>query len=329
MKTLIYGAGPIGQWLTLRLAKAGADVSLLARNETYRSLASNGLEIVDGLTGERHTARVKLVERLDPEARYDLIVVAMQKAARLAICPTLARNEHLENVLFMGNDVSGFHGYFELLPADKVLLGFPRVGGGWDDDNLVVMDREKPSGPYGELALGELDGTVRGRTLAIEKLFAAADIKVSVEKDMDGWLKYHFAFIAPTTGVILEKGGDLHAVAKDAECIHRYCRACREAGDVLRKVGYARRQPPVFNLYYWLPRWLEPAVFRKLFNSRSAAVRFGLHAPGVVPELLEMAEEFADLRSEAGIETPTLDSFLASLPRPAPDARHSSLGGDG
>ena len=56
-------------------------------------------------------------------------------------------------------------------------------------------------------------------------------------------------------------------------------------------------------------------MFGKLFNSRSAEVRVGLHAAGVVPELLEMAEEFAELRAEAGLETPTLDSLLACLPR--------------
>ena len=48
MKTLIYGAGPIGQWLALLLERSGTDVILLARNETYRSLAEKGIEIVDG-----------------------------------------------------------------------------------------------------------------------------------------------------------------------------------------------------------------------------------------------------------------------------------------
>jgi len=71
MKTLIYGAGPIGRWLTLRMEQAGQDVTLLARNETYRSLEEHGIEIVDGLTGERLAARPKLVDRLDPEDRYD------------------------------------------------------------------------------------------------------------------------------------------------------------------------------------------------------------------------------------------------------------------
>ena len=162
--------------------------------------------------------------------------------------------------------------------------------------------------------MGELDGSTRARTLQIKELFEAADIKVSVEKDIDGWLKYHFAFMAPTTGVIFMKRGDMRAVAADREAIHLYCRACREAGNVLRKVGYRKRQPAVFNLYYWLPRWLEPVIFRKFFGSRGAEVRFGLHARTVGPELLEMAEEFGELKAQAGLETPNLDALLECVP---------------
>lgn len=314
MKTLIFGAGPIGQWLALRLRQTDQDVTLLARNDTYRSLKQYGIRIIDGLTGERLLEKVKLVDRLDADDPYDLVVVAMQKASRVAVCPLLARNEHLENILFLGNDVSGFHHYPDHLPADKVLLGFPGVGGGWDGADLVISDREKPDGHHGEIFVGELDGTIRERTFRIKRLFEAADIKARVEEDMDGWLKYHFAFMAPTAGVTFMKGGDLRAVAADREAIHQYCRACREAGNVLRELGYRRRQPAVFNLYYWLPRWLEPKVFGKLFGSRSAEVRFGLHARTVGPELLEMADEFFEVRIRTGMDTPNLNALLSHVP---------------
>ena len=314
MTTLIYGAGPIGQWLALRLHLTGQDVTLLARDETYRSLRERGIEIVDGLTGERLAARVQLTDRLDPEDAYDLAVVAMQKAGRRSVCPMLARNEHLRNILFLGNDVNGFHHYLDHLPEERVLLGFPGAGGGWDGADLVVMDRERRGGHHGELFIGELDGSIRPRTRRIKKLFEDADVKVRIEADIDGWLKYHFAFMAPTAGAIFKKGGDLRAVAADPAAIHQYCRACREAGDVLREAGYRKRQPAVFNLYYWLPRWLEPTVFSKLFGSRGGEVRFGLHARTVGPELLEMAAEFAELKTLAGMETPTLDTLLDRVP---------------
>ena len=315
MKTLIYGAGPIGRWLALRLHHAGQDVTLLARNQTYRSLEENGIAIVDGLTGEGLTARPKLVDRLEPEDHYDLVVVAMQKSGRTAVCPILAENENLGNILFLGNDVTGFQHYLGHLSEDRILLGFPGLGGGWEGDDLVIMDREKVKAPLGEIFIGELDGTIRPRTVEIRDLFEAAGMKVSIERDMDGWLKYHFAFMAPTAGVIFAKGGDMRAVASDNEAIHQYCRACREAGDVLRTLGYRRRQPPIFNLYYWLPRWLEPRVFGKLFASRSAGIRFGLHVRVVGPELHAMAAEFEVLKRLAGMETPRLDALLECVPQ--------------
>jgi 2-dehydropantoate 2-reductase len=317
VKTLIYGAGPIGRWLALRMHQADLDVTLLARNETYHTLVDRGIVIVDGLTGARHAARPKLVARLDPDDHYDLVVVAMQKSGRMAVCPTLAANSNLKNILFLGNDVSGFQNYLKGLAADRILLGFPRLGGGWEGDDLVIMDREKAGETLGEICFGELDGSIRRRTVQIKNLFDAAGIGVDIEKDMDGWLKYHFAFMAPTAGVIFSKGGDMKSVAADREAIHRYCRACREAGDVLRAIGYRRRQPPIFNLYYWLPRWLEPVTFGKLFASRSAEIRFGLHARVVGPELHEMAEEFELLKRLAGVDTPTLDALLDAVPRHA------------
>ena len=157
MKTLIYGAGPIGRWLALRLATTATDVTLLARNETYRSLAEKGIEIVDGLTGELQTVRVDLVESLEPEDRYDLVVVAMQKASRLAVCPVLARNEHLQNILFLGNDVSSFRRYLDHLPPGKVLLGFPMAGGGMSDGELVFSKKALGRFPEHEEIFAAID----------------------------------------------------------------------------------------------------------------------------------------------------------------------------
>ena len=146
MKTLIYGAGPIGRWLALRLGQANKDVTLLARADTLQQLRKEGIVITDGFTGERQIARVNLVDRLNSDDHYDLVVVAMRKSSRLAVCPTLAANTNVEDIIFLGNDISGFHRYFDHLPKEKVLLGFPGAGGGTDGNDLVFVDRDKPNG---------------------------------------------------------------------------------------------------------------------------------------------------------------------------------------
>ena len=111
-------------------------------------------------------------------------------------------------------------------------------------------------------------------------------------------------------GAILKHGGSCRAVASDPDTLRQYCAACREVGDVLQAVGYTRRQPRIFNLYYWLPRLLEPWMFSKLFGSRRAKVQIGLHAQTVAPELLDLASDFEALRARSGLSTPNLDTLL-------------------
>ncbi len=43
MKTLIFGAGPIGSVYAYLLHKAGKDVTILARNKQYEFIKTNGL----------------------------------------------------------------------------------------------------------------------------------------------------------------------------------------------------------------------------------------------------------------------------------------------
>jgi len=241
-------------------------------------------------------------------------VVPMRKSSRLAVCPILAENKHLKNILFLGNDVSGFHQYFEYLPREKVLLGFPGAGGGYDGQDLVFVDTEKPNGKKGPIFMGELDGKVRERTKQIKEFFKSADQPIHLENDIDGWLKYHFAFIGPIAGLIFKCNLDFQAVAADKEGIKKYVLACREAGNVLKRVGYTKRQPFIFNIFYWLPLFLAPTVFKRQFSSRHAEVGMGLHAKAIGSELHELMEEFAELKKKAGIKTPNLDELLAYVP---------------
>ena len=184
-----------------------------------------------------------------------------------------------------------------------------------DGARMVVVDRDGPGGKPQSIYIGELGAPPTERCRRIATHFERAGIPVSLEADIDGWLKYHFAFIGPTAGVVLARGGDFEAVARDAQALRKFQRACREAGNVLARVGYTRRQPFVFNLFYWLPVFLAPWVFRKLFDSRQAEVAFGLHLNAIGSELTELKDEFAVLQGQAGLETPNLDELLAFFPR--------------
>ena len=48
MKICIYGAGAIGGYLGVQLARAGADVSLVARGAHLAAMRENGLKLLIG-----------------------------------------------------------------------------------------------------------------------------------------------------------------------------------------------------------------------------------------------------------------------------------------
>jgi ketopantoate reductase len=237
----------------------------------------------------------------------------MRKSSRLAVCSALAANSKLENILFLGNDISGFHRYFDVLHKEKVLLGFPSTGGGMEGEDLVFVDRDKAKGKTRPIHIGELDGELTERMKRIQELFAGADVPVSLEKNIDGWLKYHFAFVVPMAGAVLKCNNDVRAVGSNKKVLRQYVLACREAGNVLRKAGYPKRQPPIFNLFYWTPLWLAPNAFKPLFDSRFAEVAIGLHLNAIGNEFAQMVDEFSELQAKAGIDTPNLDDLLGHI----------------
>ena len=53
MKICIYGAGAIGGYLGVQFARAGADVSLVARGAHLAAMRANGLKLLIGVVSIR------------------------------------------------------------------------------------------------------------------------------------------------------------------------------------------------------------------------------------------------------------------------------------
>ena len=75
-RVCIYGAGAIGGWLGVALAKAGCELSAVARGQTLAALQHNGLTLVHGQ--ERETVAVNAQQ--DPAAlgMQDVVVIAVK-----------------------------------------------------------------------------------------------------------------------------------------------------------------------------------------------------------------------------------------------------------
>jgi 2-dehydropantoate 2-reductase len=97
MKICVIGAGAIGGWMAARLARAGEQVSVLARGETLAAIREKGLTLIesDGQT------RVEVVtsDRAETLGAQDLIVIAVKAPALRDVVKQIAPLLHEQTII--------------------------------------------------------------------------------------------------------------------------------------------------------------------------------------------------------------------------------------
>ena len=312
MKTLIVGAGPLGSLYAYLFHKSGKNVTILARNEHYEFLKKNGIVLYNEFTQEKIIGKIDVVNNLSEEDIYDLVIVIMRKNSVKKVLPLLSKSQHIKNFLFMGNNTMGFGEYVKYLPQEKVLFGFPGGGGSRINHIVHYIDSRKPGGRRLPVVIGEMDGKIRQRTKNIRDLFESSGVPVRLVDDMDSWLKYHVAFVLPIGGALL-KSGDNYKLARDHETIRMYIRAVKEAGRVLKALGYKKSYNVKLNSFYWLPEGWLIKILKKLFNSKFAEVAMMMHVNAARDEMIELGNELGKLKGQTTVPTPNLDELIPAI----------------
>jgi 2-dehydropantoate 2-reductase len=304
MRLLIYGAGNIGCLYAAKLAQSGNDVAILARGHRHDALRDHGITLEDGVSGERTTTAVAVVDRLDPEDAYDLVLVVLPKPALAEVLPILAKNVRTPTVLFFGNNAAGPAPMISALGVERVLLGFPGAAAIPGDDAIryvITSRREQPT------TIGELGGGHTERIAAIVDALEAAGFPASTCANMDAWLKTHVAKILPTAGALFYAGG-LEQLAENREALRLMVRGMREGLDVLR-ANDIPITPVNHKAIRWLPESLLVFAMKRMLGVDTMEIKIG-HAEHARRELQLLATELRALNATTRVPTPALDRLL-------------------
>lgn len=76
MKVCVFGAGAIGGYLAVELARAGVDVSVVARGAHLAAIRESGLRLLIGT--ESRTARVACSDRPSELGKQDYVIIALK-----------------------------------------------------------------------------------------------------------------------------------------------------------------------------------------------------------------------------------------------------------
>lgn len=224
MKICVYGAGAIGGLLGARLARAGEDVTLIARGPHLEAMRSRGLK-VSGIGGD-FTVTPRATDNPAEAGVQDFVIIAVKAQAVPGIADKMAPLLGPKTGVVMAvNGVPWWYFYGIAGPLrDRRLSSVDPDGRQW---NLIGPQRAIGCVVYpaaeivapGELlhvegdrfSLGEPDGARSERVTLLSKALIAAGLKAPVKADIRAeiWVKLwgNVAFnpISALTGATLKR----------------------------------------------------------------------------------------------------------------------------
>jgi 2-dehydropantoate 2-reductase len=204
MKVCIFGAGAIGGYMGVKLAKAGADVSLVARGPHLAAMQEKGLTLIE----DGETTMVPVTASDDPAALgvQDYVIVTLKAHSVPAVVSKMAPLIGPNTTIVSG--VNGvpwwyFHkleGAHEGTRLDSVDPGNVQWDGFGPDRVLgcVVYPAAEVIEPGvikhiegNRFSLGEPDGSKSDRAQALSKILANAGLKAPVRPKLrdEIWVK--------------------------------------------------------------------------------------------------------------------------------------------
>jgi len=186
MRIVIVGAGGVGGYFGARLARAGQDVTFLARGAHLDAIRGGGLRIRSAVEGE-YTVPVTAVEKVAGLAVADAVLLCVKsfdteaavEQVRTVVGPDTA-------VLSLQNGVDNEDKIDALLGPGHAVGGVAYVFAAIEAPGVIAHTFS------GRIVLGELDGRVTPRAERLCQAFTAAGISAGVSDDIRRvlWEKY-------------------------------------------------------------------------------------------------------------------------------------------
>lgn len=171
----VFGAGLIGCYIGGRLARAGADVTLIGRESAMRPIRERGLRLTDlhGADIEVAPGHVQTAEEASALAGASLVIVAVKSPATEDAARAIAAHAPTALVLSLQNGVSNAAKLAAALPEARVVAG------------MVPYNVASPQpGHYHQGTGGQLLAGMEPEMEAWLPVFAKAGIPLALRQDM-------------------------------------------------------------------------------------------------------------------------------------------------
>ncbi len=194
MRIVVAGSGGTGGYFGAKLARAGEEVTFLARGAHLEAIREHGLIIRSAVEGEWRV-RANAVERLDAHPAADLVLFCVKSfdtedAAEL-LRPVLGPRT---GVLSLQNGIDNEDKLARILGPEHVMGGVAYVFSNIEAPGIIAHHQ------FGRIALGEMQGGISDRATAVAEVCRNAGIEAEVDPRIRRTLWQKYVFLVALSG---------------------------------------------------------------------------------------------------------------------------------
>lgn len=190
MRVVVVGTGAVGGYFGGTLAKAGNDVTFIARGENLKSILNNGL-VVNSIKGNFVIDNPNVTDQIETVASADVVLVAVKA---WQVCNIAKQIHHLIDdrtvIIPLQNGVLAADELSLEINPNNVINGLCRIFCRMESYGVVNHFDAEPT-----IIFGERNNILSERVLRVQEMFQDAGINALIPKDITAELWKKFLFI--------------------------------------------------------------------------------------------------------------------------------------
>jgi 2-dehydropantoate 2-reductase len=234
MRIAVVGAGGVGGGFGVALAKAGADVTFIARGAHLAAMKGQGLK-VQGARGDSHLVPTQATDDPASIGVVDIVLFCVKlwdvESAGEAIKPLVGPHTA---VIPLQNGVDAHERLIPILGAKSLMCGVAQISA-----SIVAPGMIQQVGTFMRMIFGELDGKPSKRAEELHALCIKAGFDATLSDRIltELWMK--FVLLAANAGIVALSRQPIGKVRDDADMRAMLVAAYQETIDVGRAKGIA------------------------------------------------------------------------------------------
>jgi len=196
MKILIYGIGGAGGYFGAKMAKAGNEVTMIARGKHLEAIRENGLEI-ESINGNFRVFPKLATDNLKDIPQQDLVILGVKSWQIEEVAPLLEPILGEETmVLPLQNGADNMEKLLKILPKKNILAGLCKIVSFIESPGKIKHASFEPI-----ITFGEIDNIMSLRIKKVQEIFNNSEITNNIPEDIQLEIWKKFLFIATISGI--------------------------------------------------------------------------------------------------------------------------------